>query len=179
MATQTTKTKQAVRSSTKPSVVAKKKKAAALPSAEATIRYIHMAPQKVQRIVSLVRGLSVIDAEHLLASLPKRASLPVLKAVRSAAANAVHNQSMQREDLHISSINVGQSLVLPRFMPRAQGRVYRIRKRFSHIFVRVSPTSKPKKDSRAATQKSSSAKKPVQKKEPERAAAVIRQTKMK
>jgi large subunit ribosomal protein L22 len=177
MATQTTKTKQAVRSGAK--TPATKKKTAALPSAEATIRYIHMAPQKVQRIVSLVRGLSVIDAEHLLASLPKRASLPVLKAVRSAAANAVHNQSMQREDLHISSINVGQSLVLPRFMPRAQGRVYRIRKRFSHIFVRVSPSSKSKKAPRVSTKKRNAVAKPVQKKEPERAAAVIRQTKMK
>ncbi|MFH0830858.1 MAG: 50S ribosomal protein L22 [Parcubacteria group bacterium] len=113
--------------------------------AEAHIRYIHMAPQKVQRIATLVRGLPVLQAESLLESLPKRASIPVLKALRSARSNATHNHDMDAKQLHVESVRVGQSMTLPRMMPRAQGRAYRIRKRFSHIDIVLIERAAPKR----------------------------------
>src|SRR3990167_4511300 len=108
---------------------------AKLKIAEAHIRYIHVAPQKVQRVAALVRGLPVLQAEALLLNVPKRASVPVLKALRSARANATHNLDLDAKNIDIQSIRVDQSLMLPRMMPRAQGRAYRIRKRFCHIDV--------------------------------------------
>jgi large subunit ribosomal protein L22 len=139
----------------------------------ATIRYIHMAPQKVQRIANLVRGLDVTSAEHLLASVPKRASIPVMKAIHSAAASAVHNNSLDRKSLFVESISVGQSLVLPRFMPRAQGRAFKIRKRFSHINIVVAERAESKKAKPSANKKAAVAATPA------RTASVISSTKIK
>ena len=166
---------------------------------EAKIRYVHMAPQKVRRIATLVRNLPVIEAENLLENLPKRASIPIWKAIHSAAANAVHNQGLDRKNLVVAAITVGESLTLPRFMPRAQGRAYKIRKRFSHIYVTVSePTDKDAqsekvaKSAKAAKTEKPGAKKlttkitakssvkPTEKPQgPARAKAVIKETKIK
>lgn len=150
---------------------------------EAKIRYVHMAPQKVRRVAALVRRLPVVQAEQLLENLPKRASVPIWKAIHSAASNAVHNSGMDRNQLIVEAITVGESLTLPRFMPRAQGRAYKIRKRFSHIYVTVSQpegTTKKKSDSKktttAAKPKVEKAAKPAT---PVRAKAVIKDTKIK
>jgi large subunit ribosomal protein L22 len=139
----------------------------------ATIRYIHMAPQKVQRIVNLVRGLDVVSAEQLLAQVPKRASIPVMKAIHSAAASAAHNNNLDIKSLFVESISVGQSLVLPRFMPRAQGRAFKIRKRFSHINIVVAERAQPKKGKQTDTKKAAVAAAPA------RTASVISSTKIK
>ena len=112
----------------------------------AAIRYIHTAPQKVRRVADLVRSLDVTEAEHLLASLPSRAAKPVWKAVKSAASNAVHNNDLDKERLFVAAIQVGDSMSLPRFAPRAQGRSYKIRKRFSHIEVTVRERPAKKKN---------------------------------
>jgi large subunit ribosomal protein L22 len=143
MATSTQKTA-APKAPQKVNVTPKTQKPA-VKEAVAHIRYIHMAPQKVQRIADLVRSLDVQAAEHLLASVPKRASLPVWKAIKSAAASAVHNYELDAKKLYVRAITVGHSLELPRFMPRAQGRAYKIRKRFSHIDVIVAERPEPKK----------------------------------
>lgn len=115
-------------------------------SVHAIIRYIHVAPQKVRRVADLVRSLDVTAAEHLLASLPKRATTPVWKAIKSAASNAIHNHDLDKNRLFVESIQVNQSMMLPRFAPRAQGRSYKIRKRFSHVEVAVAerPLTKSK-----------------------------------
>lgn len=153
-------------------------KVAELKRAEAHIRYIHMAPQKVQRIASLVRGLRVLDAEAMLATLPKRASVPVTKALGSARANAVHNYDMDAKLTWIESIRVGQSMELPRMMPRAQGRAYRIRKRFCHIdVVLVERAAQPAVKTARAPKTAAKAVKPA--KSADKRPSVIRETKMK
>ena len=97
-------------------------------------------------MADLVRSLDVTDAEHLLASLPKRATTPVWKAIKSASSNAIHNHDLDAKRLYVQSIQVNQSMMLPRFAPRAQGRSYKIRKRFSHVDVSVAerPVTKSK-----------------------------------
>ncbi|MFO0702881.1 MAG: 50S ribosomal protein L22 [Candidatus Andersenbacteria bacterium] len=126
-------------------------------SVHAVIRYIHQAPQKVRRVADVVRSLDVEAAEHVLASLPKRATLPVWKAIKSAASNAVHNHDLDKARLYIQSIQVNPSMTLPRFAPRAQGRAFKIRKRFSHIDVVVA--ERPEKAAAPATAKRAPAKK--------------------
>ncbi len=154
-----------------------KAKVAQLKRAEAHIRYIHMAPQKVQRIATLVRGLRVLDAEAMLVTLPKRASIPVYKAIGSAKASAIHNYDMDTKQTWIESISVGQSMELPRMMPRAQGRAYRIRKRFCHIdvvLVERAEARPAKTVSKSSTAKAEAPKTPELKRP-----SVIRETKMK
>ncbi len=99
----------------------------------ASIKYIHMAPRKIRRVANLIRRTTVANAENILVNLPKRASVPLVKALKTAKANAVHNESMDEKRLFINEITVNESMTLSRFRPRAQGRAFPIRKRFSHI----------------------------------------------
>lgn len=179
MATKSVATKQPAKPANKIRAAKPKATAPTIKRAEAHIRYIHMAPQKVQRIAALVRGLPVLQAESLLVALPKRASGAVLKAVQSARANATHNYEMDATQIVVESIRVGQSMTLPRMMPRAQGRAYRIRKRFSHIDVVLVERATEKK-ARSSKSAAKTAVKVAKSVKPAKQAskAVIRETKM-
>jgi large subunit ribosomal protein L22 len=103
-----------------------------------------MTPSKVRRVVDAVRGMDFEQAVAVLSFAPQSASDPVLKVVRSAAANlrvTGEKQQVRIEDadLFISEAFVDEGPTLKRFRPRAQGRAYRIRKRTSHITVVVEP----------------------------------------
>jgi len=147
---------------------------------KANIRYVHMAPQKVRLIARLVKNMDIETAEHLLNSLPKRATKPIWKAISSAAANAVHNAEMDRKRLFVRSINVNESMTLKRHRPRAQGRAFLIRKRFSHICVEVAQRPETKKTTTRATKTSQTSKTPKAKTTaPKKTSAVISKTEMK
>lgn len=100
---------------------------------KAKLRNLHIAPRKVRLVANLVRGLSVEQAEVQLQYMDKRSSTPMLKLIRSAAANAEHNHKLNREDLFIKSVEVNDGVTLHRWMPRAMGRATPIKKRSSHI----------------------------------------------
>lgn len=73
----------------------------------------------------------------MLHVLPSHASVPLLKLVRSAAANAVNNAKMDRATLRIKRVTVDGGPTLKRYRPRARGAAFPIRKRSSHITVVV------------------------------------------
>lgn len=106
---------------------------------KAIARYIRMSPSKVRRVLDQIRGRSYREALIILEFMPYRACEPVLKVLRSAAANAEHNQGLNRADLLISQAYADQGPSLKRFRPRAQGRAYQIRKPTCHITIAVAP----------------------------------------
>ena len=93
---------------------------------------------KARRVVDLIRGMAVEDAQATLQFAPQGASEPVGKVLASAVANAVHNHRMQADDLVVAAAFVDEGPTMKRIRPRAQGRAYRVRKRTSHITVIVS-----------------------------------------
>ncbi|MFA5135120.1 MAG: 50S ribosomal protein L22 [Patescibacteria group bacterium] len=101
----------------------------------AKLRFLKISPPKVRLVIDIVRGLSVKDAEAQLQFMNKRAALPVLKLIRSAVANAEHNDKLKKEDLRIKRIMVDQGPTLHRWRPRAYGRAAPIQKRSSHVTV--------------------------------------------
>lgn len=103
--------------------------------ARAVAKYIRISPAKVRQVVNLIRGKKVSEALAILKFTPNRASLPVAKVVRSAAANAEHNYEMNEDDLFVAAAYVDQGPTLKRYRPRAYGRANVIRKRTSHITV--------------------------------------------
>ncbi len=105
----------------------------------AIARYVRMSPYKVRRVLDQIRGRSYREALILLEFMPYRACEPVLKLIRSAAANAEHNAGLDRAELVITKAYADQGPVLKRFQPRAQGRAYQIRKPTCHITVAVAP----------------------------------------
>lgn len=110
--------------------------------ATAKLKNYRQAPRKVRLIADLVRGKRVEYALALLATLPKRASDPMAKLIRSAIANA-KSKGVEAQDLVISHIDVGQGIVFRRFMPRARGKASPIRKKTSHITLALA-VRKPK-----------------------------------
>lgn len=108
------------------------------PGAYATARYIRMSPHKVRRVLDQIRGRSYREALIILEFMPYRACDPILKVLRSAVANAEHNEGLNPTDLVVSQAYADQGPSLKRFRPRAQGRAYPIRKPTCHITIAVS-----------------------------------------
>lgn len=109
--------------------------------ARAIARYVRMSPRKVRKVVELIRGKSVSDALTVLHFMPHRASQPVEKVLRSAAANAVNKSEGGRlnpDDLVIKRIYVDEGPFLKRFRAGSLGRASMIRRRSCHITVVVS-----------------------------------------
>jgi large subunit ribosomal protein L22 len=96
---------------------------------------IRISPYKVRAVLDVIRGKSYNEAVAMLKILNKSSSLPVLKAVNSAAANAENNLGMNKDELIIKECFADQGATLKRMMPRAKGRGVRILKRTSHITV--------------------------------------------
>ena len=103
--------------------------------AKATLRYIRISPRKVGILCDQIRGKSVKQAQDILALIPKAASEPLAKLVKSAAANAENNHQMDPEKLYVAETYATPGPIMKRFMPRAKGRAYGIKKRTSHITV--------------------------------------------
>ncbi len=99
----------------------------------ASLNYLHIAPRKVRLVAGLIRGLDTHRAELELRHLPKRSSLPLLKLLQSAIANAKHNFQLSSENLYIKEIRVDQGTMQKRFRARAFGRAAPIRRKTSHI----------------------------------------------
>ncbi|NCB63753.1 MAG: 50S ribosomal protein L22 [Clostridia bacterium] len=105
--------------------------------AKAYLNYIRISPRKVQIVCDLIRGKSVGQATAILMNTPKAASEPMLKLLKSAAANAENNHAMDPEKLYVSQTFATPGPIIKRMRPRAQGRGFRINKRTSHITIAV------------------------------------------
>ena len=105
--------------------------------AKAIARTVRMSPRKARIVVDLIRGKSVAQAQAILMATPKAASPLLSKLVKSAAANAENNFSMDPAKLYVSEVYATPGPILKRIMPRAQGRAYRINKRTSHVTIAV------------------------------------------
>lgn len=121
-----------------------------MPEATAKLSNYRQSPRKVRLVADLVRGKKATEALHALGFLPKRASEPMAKLIRSAISNA-RAKGMNEGELFISRIEVGQGIVFKRFMPRARGKASPIRKKTSHITLRLAEKAqKAKKTAKAA-----------------------------
>lgn len=107
------------------------------PQVRAVAKNIQISPQKVRLVVDQIRGKRVNEALAILRFLPQGAAREVARVVRSAAANAEHNNDMDPDDLIVALAFADEGLKLKRFTARARGRPGPIIKRFSHITIVV------------------------------------------
>ena len=105
--------------------------------AKAHLKFARISPRKVGIVCDLIRGKDVKTAEAILMNTPKAASELMIKVLKSAVANAENNHGMDPEKLYVSATYANGGPILKRGMPRAQGRMYRINKRTSHITIAV------------------------------------------
>lgn len=120
-------------------------------TATAKLNNLRMAPRKVRLLADLIRGMHVAEALVQLKFSKKHAAKPMMKLLRSAVANAEHNNNIDIDTLVVTEAYVNGGPILYRWMPRAFGRATKIRKRTSHITIVVEGEEKaaPKKAKKA------------------------------
>lgn len=101
------------------------------------VRHVWIAPRKVRIVLDLIRGKNVDEALTILQFTPKRASVPIAKAVKSAAANAEQNYDMKRAALFVAEAFADGGPTMRRWQARQRGRAFEIKQRTSHITVVV------------------------------------------
>ena len=104
----------------------------------ATAKYIRIAPRKLRIVMNLIRGKKVSEAFAILKFTPKVGSEVGEKVLRSAVANAEHNNDMNVDNLYVSTCFVDQGPTLKRIHPRSRGQAFKILKHSSHVTVCVS-----------------------------------------
>ena len=104
----------------------------------ATAKYIRIAPRKLRIVMNLIRGKKVSEAFAILKFTPKVGSEVVEKVLRSAVANAEHNNDMNVDNLYVYTCYVDQGPTLKRIHPRSRGQAFKILKHSSHVTVCVS-----------------------------------------
>ena len=106
--------------------------------ARANLKYLRISPRKVKIVLDLIRGKDVATATAILMQTPKAASEPVMKLLKSAAANAENNNQMDPEKLYVSACYANPGPILKRGRSASRRGFVRINKRTTHITIGVS-----------------------------------------
>ena len=105
---------------------------------KASARFIRFSPYKLRPLVDVVRGATVDRAINILATFGIKRTLPIMKTIKSAAANAKNlGVQVPENRLFIAEIRVDQGPSVRAYKPGAMGRSEMRKKRFSHINVVV------------------------------------------
>lgn len=103
----------------------------------ATSKYLRVSPTKVDCIIKKIRGKSYREALIILKYLPQKSSSLVWQTLYSAVSNANSNFALEKDNLIIYEAFVNSGSTLKRVQPRARGKAYQIKKRSSHITIKV------------------------------------------
>ncbi len=104
----------------------------------ARLKHCSVPPRKMRLVANLVKGLPIQKALDVLNFTKRAAASPIAKTLKSAAANAfsmVGTDHVKPEDLFVKSITVDPAPSAKRIRFQSMGRVFRYRKRHSHLTV--------------------------------------------
>jgi large subunit ribosomal protein L22 len=107
---------------------------------KAKLKYVKMSARKVRRVADLIKGKGVDEALETLYFTPKAAANPLMRTLKSATSNAISSEGsakIKAEDLFIKEISVDGGPIMKRIRPAPMGRAYRVRKRTSHINLKL------------------------------------------
>ena len=99
----------------------------------AKLNNLRVSPRKARLVTDSIKGIDVNDAIINLGNLIKRSSTPIEKLLKSAIANAENNFGLDKNNLYIYDIRVGEGPTLKRWLPRAYGRATGLLKKSSKI----------------------------------------------
>ena len=108
-----------------------------IPQAKATLKYARISSRKVKIVADLIKGKDIDEAMAILKYTPKASSEILEKLLKSAIANAENNHNMAHDKLYVAEIYANQGPTLKRIRPAAKGSAFRIRKRTSHITIKL------------------------------------------
>ena len=104
---------------------------------QAVLRNTRIAPRKARLVADLVRGMPVAVALDALRVTNKKAAPLVSKLIQSAMANATSTSTVDIDRLVVAQAYVNEGEKLKRYLPRAQGRATQVKKRSSHIIIKL------------------------------------------
>jgi large subunit ribosomal protein L22 len=117
-----------------------------------TQKFVRMSPRKLRLVADLVRGKKVTECLETLPFVAKRAALPILKVIKSAAANAQAKGASPKE-LTVSGIEISEAPRLKRFRAVSRGQAHGYVRAMSHIRVVVETNSKKESNEIKKTKK--------------------------
>ena len=106
--------------------------------AYAIAKGVRISPRKARLVIDLIRGKSATEARNILNNLNNDAARYTIKVLDSAVANAVNNFGLKQENLIVSEAYANEGVTLKRMKFGSRGHVDPIKKRTSHITVKVS-----------------------------------------
>ena len=104
----------------------------------AITRNVRMSAQKMREMVRQIQGLNALQAQAVLAVVPRKSARFVAKTLRSAIANAENNNGLKPEVLRIKEAVAQTATTLRRITPKARGSAGPILKRNCHIRIVLS-----------------------------------------
>jgi large subunit ribosomal protein L22 len=97
-----------------------------------------MSAQKMREVVRQIQGMNALQAQAVLAVVPRKGARFVAKTLKSAIANAENNKQAKPETLRIKEAVAGTASTLRRFTPKARGSAGPILKRNCHVKIVLS-----------------------------------------
>jgi large subunit ribosomal protein L22 len=102
------------------------------------MKNVRMSAQKMREVVRQIQGLPALQAQAVLAVVPRKGARFVAKTLKSAIANAENNKNVKPETLIVKEAVAGTASTLRRFTPKARGSAGPILKRNCHIKIVLS-----------------------------------------
>jgi len=99
---------------------------------------VPMSAQKMREVVRQIQGMPALQAQAVLAVVPRKGARVVAKTLKSAIANAENNNKLRAETLRIKEAVAGAATTLKRFQPKARGSAGPILKRRCHVKITLS-----------------------------------------
>ncbi len=96
---------------------------------------VKVSTRKVRLVADAIRNMSTKDAIVALQMAQKHGSYVLMKALKSAIANAVNNDKLSPDGLVIAKLEVNEGPFLKRFHASTRGRIHGYKKRTSHIRI--------------------------------------------
>ncbi len=102
---------------------------------KAKLNNLRISPRKVRMSADLIRNCNVEEAIYKLDNTVKKSNYYIKKLLKSAIANAKNDFKLDKIDLIVSDIQIGEGATMKRWRPRAYGRASQILKRTSKVSI--------------------------------------------
>ncbi len=100
-------------------------------------KQVGISTKRLRPLLKSIRGMQVQEAMAALRFQPGPTAATIAGVLRSAAANAENNDSLDPTHLTVVGAYADQALVLRRFRAKSRGRVGRLRRPASHVTIVV------------------------------------------
>ena len=107
---------------------------------QAITRNVRMSAQKMREVVRQIQGMNAVQAQAVLAVVPRKSARFVAKTLKSAIANAENNKGLKAEALRVKEALAQTATTMRRFTPKARGSAGPSLKRNCHVKIVWSDT---------------------------------------